>query len=297
MPLMSKGCIWHLSLIDITRGYDSHDPTSIGQTRQDAVSQKLHESYEPRSLRIGVPLEYNIAELNPLVRKVWIKSLKSLQKNGHLIQPISLPTTKSSLSAYYVIAPAEASSNLAKYDGVRYGRLAGQQLRGNGVLYSGTRGAAIGSEARRRILLGSYSLSAAAFENYFIKAQQVRRQVQRDFDRVFASSHPLHTGRQQPPTSAPRDQVDVIVTPTALSVPPKLRDIENQDPVSAYAADILTVPASLAGLPAINVPVHIDESDVHHKKDVSTIGVQIIAQYGDESTLFAAAKIVESLGS
>ena len=247
-----------------------------------------------RPLRIGVPTEYNTEELQPIIRRAWTHTLQELQAKGNSIHPISLPATKIALSAYYVLAPAEASSNLAKYDGVRYGPLSDEHehQRKDDVLYSGIRGADLGQEVKRRILLGSYSLSAARIDNYFIKAQKVRRLVQSDFNRVFDRRNPLLREDQQD-HSDPNHKVDVIITPTAQSVPPKLKDIANGDPVDAYSADVLTVPASLAGLPAMSVPIPIPES----QDGLGPIGMQVIAQYGDEAMVFSAARAIESLSS
>lgn len=161
--------------------HDANDPTSLS----DAARQRI-ASQEPRkttSLRIGVPQEYNIEELTAPVRTAWNNTLSKLQQAGHTLVPISLPTTQQALSAYYVLAPAEASSNLAKYDGVRYGhRTAGSDAspKENLPLYARTRGEGFGDEVRRRILLGAYALSSEAIDNYFIQAQKVRRLVQRD---------------------------------------------------------------------------------------------------------------------
>ena len=221
-----------------------------------------------------------------------METLKALQREGHSIHPISLPATKLALSAYYIIAPAEASSNLARYDGMRYGSHASrnEQRRDNGVLYSGIRGADLGEEVKRRILLGSYSLSAGAIENYFVKAQKIRRLVQQDFNRVFDLWQPLLRDDQQD-RSYDVDKVDVIIAPTAQSTAPKIKDVVDRDPVEAYSADILTVPSSLAGLPAISVPVSAQKSNEDH----GPIGMQVIGQYGDERTVIAAAMAIERL--
>ncbi len=243
-------------------------------------------------MRIGVPAEYNTKELEPNVRQAWTHTLQDLQQKGHSIHPISLPATKMALSAYYILAPAEASSNMAKYDGMRFGSRSKEEpaRQERGVLYSAIRGAGLGDEVKRRILLGSFSLSAGAIDNYFIKAQKVRRLVQQDFNRVFDLLHPLLSDDGDH-YSNDFDKIDVIIAPTAQSVAPKLKDIANRDPVEAYSTDVLTVPSSLAGLPAISVPV----STSHSVDDIGPIGMQVIGQYGDDDTVIAAAKIIESL--
>lgn len=277
--------------LDIIKGYDPQDPTSIILPQHEGKTNQYTRS-RMRPLRIGVPVECNTAELHPLVRRTWITILKHLQREGHLVRPVRLPSTKAALSAYYVIAPAEASSNLARFDGVRYGRPVAEARPENGRLYSKTRGSLIGDEARRRILLGSYSLSAAAFENYFIKAQVIRRLIQHDFNRVFSRSHPLRDFRQGGIDS--NEKFDVLITPTVQSLPPKLKDLAKEEATAAYSSDVLTVPSSLAGLPAINVPVpyrSVGEND----SDIPTVGMQIIAQYGDDELVFAAARAIEDV--
>lgn len=214
------------------------------------------------------------------------------------MHPVSLPATKHALSAYYVLAPAEASSNLAKYDGVRYGtRAEGPDSDGlpDGYLYANTRGSGFGPEAKRRILLGTFSLSADAMDNYFIQAQRVRRLVQQDFNAVFAATHPLAAGH---PPDAGRPEhagVDVLVCPTAPSSPPRLSDVTSvstDSPLDAYVNDVFTVPASLAGLPAISVPVR--SSDPSQDPDAGeVVGIQIVGQYGDDELVMKVGKLLE----
>jgi len=238
----------------------------------------------PRSRRIGVPLEYNIAELHPSVRQAWTMTLSHLQAQGHEIVPISLPSTKQALSSYYVLAPAEASSNLAKYDGVRYG---GERAEGpddiGGVLYARYRGDHFGEEVKRRILLGSYSLSAGAMDNYFLQAQRVRRMVQDDFNLIFRLPHPLYSR-----SKGIVNGIDYIVCPTAPTPPPTLAFLETSTPVESYMNDVFTVPASLAGLPAISVPAPRPSGVLG--RPATSIGMQIIGQYGDDYAVIQFAK-------
>lgn len=244
-------------------------------------------------------MEYNISELTPSVRRAWLLSLAHLQEQGHTIHPVSLPATKHALSAYYVLAPAEASSNLAKFDGVRYGtRAEGPDSDGqpNGYLYGNTRGSGFGSEVKRRILLGTFSLSADAMDNYFIQAQRVRRLVQQDFNAVFAAAHPL-TADEAPGAShiQPAD-VDVLVCPTAPSPPPLLSSLTDtsarSSPLDAYVNDVFTVPASLSGLPAISVPVTTPESGQGLEAG-EVAGIQIIGQYGDDELVMRVGEMLE----
>ena len=229
---------------------------------------------------IGVPTEYNIEEMSDSVREAWNRSLSQLESQGHTIVPISLPTTKAALSAYYVLAPAEASSNLAKYDGVRYGTRSGSHPDQSpaDVLYSHTRGLGFGPEVKRRILLGNYSLSSEAINNYFIQAQKIRRLVQRDFDSVFKLQNPLHTN-----TPAPETGVDYILCPTAPTPPPRVKDLKDLTPFDAYMNDVFTVPASLAGLPAVSVPAPLSPESKH--VDHANVGIQVIGQYGDDEAV------------
>jgi aspartyl-tRNA(Asn)/glutamyl-tRNA(Gln) amidotransferase subunit A len=233
-----------------------------------------------------VPIEYNIEELSPLVKQAWIEALEGFETLGFKIIPISLPSTKAALSAYYVLAPAEAASNLAKYDGVRYGTRAEGTDGQNGVLFSKTR-----SEVKRRILLGSYTLSADAIDNYFIQAQKVRRKVQMEFNNVFAASHPLLEPSDDASANGAQEKVDYILCPTAPIPPPRLEDIAKQSPVEAYVNDVFTVPASLAGLPAISVPW----GNLGRENPSKNIGLQIIGQYGHDKKVLDVAKQLQDM--
>jgi aspartyl-tRNA(Asn)/glutamyl-tRNA(Gln) amidotransferase subunit A len=249
-------------------------------------------------ITVGIPQEYNIAELDPIIRESWEVAISLLEEQGVRVVPVSLPSTKEALCAYYVLAPAEASSNLAKYDGVRYGvRNEGPDAVGES-LYTETRGAGFGEEVKRRILLGTYSLSSEAIDNYFIQAQKVRRLIQRDFDRVFKLENPLHEPVQfdlsdMAETTDLEDkqgpvQVDFILCPTAPTFPPKLSKVKNQSSVDTYMNDVFTVPASLAGLPAVSVPSKTSGKNLPS-------GLQLIGQYWDDERLLAMAEKLEAL--
>lgn len=246
-------------------------------------------------LKVGVPVEYNISELSPAVRRAWHLSLEHLEKQGHTIHPVSLPSTRLALSAYYILAPAEASSNLAKYDGVRYGNRSVGDGQREQYLYANTRGQGFGTEVKRRILLGAFSLSAAAVDNYFIQAQRVRRLVQQDFDAVFKAQHPL-TRSTTPGGSEPEGgDVDILVFPTAPFSPPRVASImdsgSQKSPLDAYMNDVLTVPASLAGLPAMSVPVTVGRD--REDSEGALTGIQIVAQYGDDELVLSAGELLE----
>lgn len=296
-----------------------HAELGPGYARGVATAAIQHQSGEEKfsmvsdwSRTIGVPVEYNIKEMVDSVREAWMRTLAQLESYGHTIVPISLPHTKAALAAYYVLAPAEASSNLAKYDGVRYGPAVDYSVReqrpavsGSGktipakewraadddsVLFARIRGEAFGHEVQRRVLLGTYTLSSAAKDSYFVQAQKVRRLVQQDFDDVFKIANSLHaqTSSSMPSSSSGVDGVDYIICPTAPTPAPRLHDRKGRltslsDPsasISTYTTDLFTVPASLAGIPAISIPApptpNRQDSDHLH------IGVQVMAQYGDD---------------
>lgn len=296
--ILAKDSSMARSVFDTIKGFDSRDPTAIPVSTRSRIAQQLLErkaklGWDDRpSVRIGVPIEYNTADLQPEVRRAWLNTLQGLRDRGHTVHMLSLPATKIALSAYYVIAPAEASSNLAKYDGVRYGSKVSVSERADNVLFASTRGAGLGEEVKRRILLGSYSLSAAAIDNYFIKAQKARRLVQRDFNNAFALNHPLLICQDE---SGNQPKVDVILTPTAQTLAPKLSSLKNRAPVDSYSADLLTVPASLAGIPALSLPVPIPGQDGSYQNAPTSAGIQVIGQYGDDDVVFSVAQSIESL--
>jgi aspartyl-tRNA(Asn)/glutamyl-tRNA(Gln) amidotransferase subunit A len=266
------------------------EPSIFLQDRVDLVYKADKLTKDLQVCKIGVPAEYNIEELQPEVRRSWEHTLEILASKGHSIVPVSLPSTQQALSAYYVLAPAEASSNLAKYDGIKFGpeRMDATSDQG-GVLYSGHRGEHFGYEVKRRILLGTFSLSAGAMDNYFIQAQKVRRLVQQDFNMVFREAHPLLQDAE--PAD---DGVDFLICPTAPSCPPSIRSVKSADSLETYMNDVFTVPASLAGLPAISVPAY-PVPHVNGNIPEAAIGMQIIGQYGnDKSVVHFARRFFEA---
>ncbi|VUC21386.1 unnamed protein product [Clonostachys rosea] len=283
----------------LSKENDLNDPTSLSLSTRKRCEQAMPASlHDVSSITVGIPQEYNIAELDPIIRESWEVAISRLEEQGVRVVPVSLPSTKEALCAYYVLAPAEASSNLAKYDGVRYGvRNEGPDAVGE-TLYTETRGIGFGEEVKRRILLGTYSLSSEAIDNYFIQAQKVRRLVQRDFDRVFKLENPLYEPVQfdlsdMAETTDLEDkqgpvQVDFILCPTAPTFPPKLSEVKNQSSVDTYMNDVFTVPASLAGLPAVSVPSKTSGMDLPS-------GLQLIGQYWDDKRLLAMAEKLEAL--
>ncbi|KAG8626942.1 hypothetical protein KVT40_005887 [Elsinoe batatas] len=299
------------SVFHVLDQHDPKDPTSLSsRTRSRLRSSPISSS--PSHLRIGIPKEYNVSGLHPSVRSAWTRTLCLLQDQGHTLVPVSLPSTPLALSAYYILAPAEASSNLARYDGVEYGfRPEGPDAvavkdkdQGKGqesVLYAKTRGRAFGAEVRRRILLGTYTLSSGAFGNYFLQAQKVRRMVRGEFDGVFSTQNMLVRSSREVEQDTQRgggqevgqEKVDVLIAPTAPTLPPTLEEVERQTAVERYLGDVLTVPASLAGLPVVSVPVPL-EGDFE-EGEVSTVGMQVIGQVGDDERVLGVGEVVEGL--
>ena len=275
------------ALLDL---HDPQDPTSLPPSTRSRLGLRRRPAHEP--LRIGIPVDYNISTLHPHVRNAWLRSLRHLRSRGHSLHAVRLPATRHALSAYYVLAPAEASSNLAKFDGVRYGsRTEGKDGAPDSVLFAKTRGEGFGPEVQRRILLGAFSLSAQAMDNYFIKAQKVRRLVQQDFDSVFAVPNPLLSAQAE----INQNGVDLLLCPTAPTLAPRFSDIQNQEPLHTYMNDVFTVPASLAGLPAISIPVRAEENQ--EGRPSGSPGMQIIGQYGDDMVLLGLAQEMSALAS
>ena len=217
-----------------------------------------------KGLRVGVPREYRIDGMSAEVDAFWQKGIAWLKDAGATIHDISLPHTKYALPAYYIVAPAECSSNLARYDGVRYGlRVPGKDLIDT---YEGTRAAGFGKEVKRRVLIGTYVLSAGYYDAYYLKAQKVRTLIKRDFDTAW-------------------NDVDVVLTPTTPS--PAFGFGEKAgDPIAMYLEDIFTVTVNMAGLPGISVPAGLSSEG-------TPMGLQLIGKPFDESTLFRAAKVIE----
>ncbi|KAF2761355.1 amidase signature enzyme [Pseudovirgaria hyperparasitica] len=270
-------------MFDALNAFDARDPTSLSEHIRARMRSNvcMENGKDVVSLRVGVPTDYNIDELDTAVKNAWITTLQALQGQGATLVPVELQTTRHALSAYYVLAPAEVSSNLAKYDGVRYGeRTSGPDGTSDSVLFAKTRGE-LGAEAKRRILLGAYSLSAEAKDNYFIQAQKVRKLVQDDFNKAFRKPNPLYPEHR----TSNAEGVDVLICPTAPTPPPELERLRDQQPVDAYTNDVFTVPASLAGLPALSMPVGGNKSN--------GIGIQVIGQFGDDHLVFDVAERIE----
>ncbi len=243
-------------------GHDPKDSTSAAMAVPDFEATL---GGNVKGLKIGIPKEYQIDGLDAEIQALWDRGIAWLKAAGCEIKEVSLPHTKYALAAYYIVAPAEASANLARYDGVRYGlRVAGDSL---DDMYMNTRGEGFGEEVQRRILIGTYALSSGYYDAYYIKAQKVRTLIANDFSSAF-------------------EDVDAILTPTAPSGAFGVGE-KQDDPLAMYLNDVFTVPASLAGLPGISVPAGLS-------KDGLPLGLQVIGRAFDEETLLNVAQTLET---
>ncbi|KAJ7089866.1 Glutamyl-tRNA amidotransferase subunit A, mitochondrial [Mycena belliarum] len=288
-------------IFDILNRHDPADPTSASHDSRAAASARAFDSWSsgvPSSLRIGVPAEYFPSELPPRIMSRVRAALARLKELGATLVPVSLPATPYALSAYYVLASAEASSNMARYSGVHYGMHvpapAGEPPSMTAAAYARTRSVGLGSEVKKRILLGTYSLTADAFDNYFLQAQRVRRLVSEDFARVFrASAH----SRDNRDAGMGGEGVDVLIHPSAMRVAPRLGEVDGSDGLDAYVQDVLTVPASLAGLPALSVPLPASGAEGSGDEDecVWPVGASVVGPWGAEEAVLAVGEMLEGL--
>lgn len=248
-------------LMTTMSGFDPKDSTSADMPVPDFEAALTGDI---KGLRIGIPSDYRIDGLSSDVSSLWEQGIAWLKDAGAEIVDIALPHTKYALPTYYIVAPAEASSNLARYDGVRFGlRVEGETL---DDMYSKTRAAGFGPEVKRRILIGTYALSAGYYDAYYLKAQKVRQLIYQDFVTAF-------------------EDVDAILTPTAPTPAFPLGD-KTDDLIAMYLNDVFTVPASLAGLPGISVPAGLSS-------DGLPLGLQLLTKRWDEETMFRVAGVVE----
>jgi aspartyl-tRNA(Asn)/glutamyl-tRNA(Gln) amidotransferase subunit A len=249
-------------LLGAMAGFDPKDSTSLNEPVPDwegGLSSDL------KGKRVGIPKEYRIDGVSDEINALWDKGIEWLKDAGATPVEISLPHTKYALPTYYIIAPAEASSNLARYDGVRYGcRVEGEKSLDD--MYMATRAAGFGAEVKRRIMIGTYVLSAGFYDAYFTKAQRVRALIKQDFAKAF-------------------QQCDVILTPTAPSAAFGIGE-KMSDPIAMYLNDVFAVPASLAGLPAMSVPGGLDS-------DGLPLGLHLIGPELDEQGVLNAALAIE----
>ena len=250
-------------MLEAMAGFDPKDSTSIDRKKEN-YSKKLNKNI--KGLKIGIPKEYRVDGMPNEIEELWEKGKKILKEEGAEIIDISLPHTEYALPTYYIVAPAEASSNLARYDGVKYGF---RSSKGSNLIemYENTRSEGFGDEVKRRILIGTYVLSSGYYDAYYIKEKKVRQLIKSDFDNAF-------------------NKVDAILTPSTPSAAFK-KQKKKDDPISMYLNDIFTVPANLAGIPAMSVPVG-------HDKNNLPLGLQLIGKPLGEQTLLNLAFSMES---
>jgi len=242
-------------------GYDAKDSTSVDIAVPDYEAAITGDI---KGMKIGIPSEYRLDGMPDEIETLWSQGITWLKDAGAEIVDISLPHTKYALPAYYIVAPAEASSNLARYDGVRYGlRVEGDNLQ---EMYENTRAEGFGKEVQRRIMIGAYVLSAGYYDAYYLQAQKVRTRIAEDFKQAW-------------------ERVDLVLTPTAPSAAFAAGE-KPADPIAMYLNDIFTVPASMAGLPGISVPAGLSDEGL-------PLGLQLIAKPFDEETLFRGAGVLE----
>jgi len=250
-------------MLEAMVGFDSKDSTSINKKKEN-YSKNLSKNI--KGLKIGIPKEYRVEGMPKEIEDLWEKGKKILKEEGAEIIDISLPHTEYALPTYYIVAPAEASSNLARYDGVKYGF---RSSKGTNLIemYEHTRSEAFGDEVKRRILIGTYVLSSGYYDAYYLKAQKVRQLIKNDFDTAF-------------------NNVDAILTPSTPSATFKIGE-KKDDPISMYLNDIFTVPTNLAGIPAMSVPAGYDKENL-------PLGLQLIGKPRGEQTLLNIAYAIGS---
>ena len=242
-------------------GYDPKDSTSVN-TPVPNYEKAL--TGDIRGLKVGIPKQYRVDGMDAEIEAMWDQGVEWLKAAGAEAVEVDLPHTSYALPTYYIVAPAECSSNLARYDGVRYGlRVEGEDLND---MYARSRAAGFGDEVKRRILIGTYVLSAGYYDAYYIKAQKVRALIAEDFRKAF-------------------EQVDVLLTPTAPSAAFAVGE-NSDDPVAMYLNDVFTVPASLAGLPGMSLPATVN-------KDGLPLGLQLIGRPFDEETVIRVGGVME----
>ena len=248
-------------LLETSSGFDPKDSTSANVPVPDFAAAITGDV---RGMKIGIPKEYRVDNMPSDIEKLWQQGIDWLKDAGAEIVDVSLPHTKYALPTYYIIAPAEASSNLARYDGVRYGLRTDEEALLD--MYETTRAQGFGDEVKRRIMIGTYVLSAGYYDAYYIKAQQVRRLIRQDFINAF-------------------EQCDALLTPATPSAAFAIGENED-DPIKMYLNDVFTVSLNLAGLPGMSVPAGVDENGL-------PLGLQIIGKAWDEETIFKVGGVLE----
>jgi aspartyl-tRNA(Asn)/glutamyl-tRNA(Gln) amidotransferase subunit A len=250
-------------LLHSMAGFDKNDSTSVDTPVPDYEKALTGEV---KGLTIGIPKEYRIDGMPAEIEELWQQGIAWLKDAGAVIKDISLPHTSTALPAYYIVAPAEASSNLARYDGVRYGK----RVNGDDIIdmYEKTRASGFGKEVRRRIMIGTYVLSAGYYDAYYVRAQKIRTLIKRDFELAYQAG------------------IDLILTPATPSAAFGIGEKGSADPIEMYLNDIFTVTANMAGLPGIAVPAGLDAKGL-------PLALQLIGKPFDEATLFRGAHVIE----
>jgi aspartyl-tRNA(Asn)/glutamyl-tRNA(Gln) amidotransferase subunit A len=250
----------------LLRSMAGHDPKDATCADLAVPDYEAAVGRSVKGMRIGIPKEYRIYGMPAVIEKIWEQGRQWLKAAGAELVDISLPHTKYALPAYYIVCPAEASSNLARYDGVRYGlRIEGRDITD---MYERTRSDGFGAEVRRRVMIGTYVLSAGYYDDYYLRAQRVRTLIKRDFEEAFASG------------------IDAMLTPATPSAAFGLGEKGGSDPVEMYLNDVFTVTLNMAGLPGISVPAGLDGQGL-------PLGLQVIGRPFDEETVFAVGHVLE----
>src|SRR4051794_39603863 len=250
----------------LMRSMAGHDPKDTTSVDREVPDYEAAIGRSVKGMRIGIPKEYRVDGMPAEIEKLWEQGAEWLRSAGAQLVEVSLPNTKYALPAYYIVAPAEASSNLARYDGVRYGlRAPGRDVTD---MYEKTRAEGFGKEVRRRVLIGTYVLSAGYYDAYYVRAQKVRTLIKRDFEECFASG------------------VDAMLTPTTPSAAFAIGEKGAADPIEMYLNDVFTVTVNMAGLPGISVPAGLDAQNL-------PLGLQLIGRPFDEETLFSLGQVIE----
>ncbi|QTL99031.1 Asp-tRNA(Asn)/Glu-tRNA(Gln) amidotransferase subunit GatA [Iocasia frigidifontis] len=250
-------------LLNAITGHDPMDSTSVKIDKPD-YTEFIKE--DVKGLKIGLPEEYFSLEINSEVKESVLTAVKKMEEAGAIVEEVSLPSAEYALAAYYIIAPAEASSNLARYDGVRYG-FRSEQASNVSEMFTTTRNQGFGDEVKRRIMLGTYVLSSGYYDAYYLKAQKVRTLIKEDFDKLFK-------------------EYDLLISPTTPTTAFKLGEMS--DPLEMYQMDIFTVPINIAGIPAISLPSGFDSAGL-------PIGLQIMGPHFGEGKILQAAYTLEQL--
>jgi aspartyl-tRNA(Asn)/glutamyl-tRNA(Gln) amidotransferase subunit A len=250
----------------LMRSMAGHDPKDTTSVDREVPHYEASVGKSVKGMKIGIPKEYRLDGMPAEIEKLWSEGAAWLKAAGAELVEVSLPHTKYALPAYYIVAPAEASSNLARYDGVRYGlRVPGRAI---GDMYENTRAEGFGAEVRRRVMIGTYVLSAGYYDAYYLRAQKVRTLIKKDFEDCFAKG------------------VNAILTPATPSAAFGIGEKGGADPVEMYLNDIFTVTVNMAGLPGIAVPAGKDSQGL-------PLGLQLIGRPFDEETLFSLGEVVE----